>query len=102
MGIAMIALTSSPSIEIEVADLSENTQPDWGTAQANTVDTDALIVSIDVGGDFIKFGLNSPQLVQWPTPGETNGYRNIGLKFAGIVNANSSADIGYVYFDNTP
>jgi hypothetical protein len=102
MGIAMVSLTSSPSLEIEVADLSENDQPDWGTAQANTVDTDALIVAIDVGGDFVKFGLNSPQLVQWPTPGESNGYRNIGLKFAGIVNGNSYTDIGYVYFDNTP
>ena len=102
MGIAMIALTSSPSIEIEVANLAETTQPDWTTAEANTVDTDALIVSINVGGDFIKFGLQNPQLVQWPTPGESNGYRNIGLKFAGIVTANSFTDIGYIYFDNTP
>lgn len=102
MGIAMIALASSPSIEIEVADLSEAVQSDWGTAQANTVDTTAMIVSINVGGDFIKFGLQSPQLVQWPTPGESNGYRNIGLKFAGIINTNSFTDIGYIYFDNTP
>ena len=102
MGVAMVSLTSSPSIEIEVADLKETVQPDWTTAEANTVDTDALIVSIAVGNDAIKFGLNSPQLVQWPTPGESNGYRNIGLKFAGIVNTNSYSDIGYIYFDNTP
>jgi hypothetical protein len=46
----------------------------------------------------VVFSLNEPQLVQWPTPGESNGYRNIGLKFAGIVNANSVADIGSIGF----
>jgi hypothetical protein len=102
MGVAMIALANSPSIDIEVANLSETAQEDWTDAEANTVDSTAMIVSINVGGDFIKFGLQSPQLVQWPTPGESNGYRNIGLKFAGIVNANSFTDIGYIYFDNTP
>jgi hypothetical protein len=46
----------------------------------------------------VTFSLNEPQLVQWPTPGESNGYRNIGLKFAGIVNNTSKADIGSVGF----
>ena len=100
MGIAMIALTSSPSIEIEVADLSEALAPDWTQAQDNTVSATALAVSVAIGSNLVIFSLNEPQLVQWPTPGESNGYRNIGLKFAGIVNNTSKADIGSVGFYN--
>ena len=101
MGIAMITLTSSPSIEIEVADLAESTQPDWTEAQANTVDTTALTVTVAIAGSTsVVFTLNEPQLIQWPTPGESNGYRNIGLKFAGIVNATSQADIGSIAFNS--
>lgn len=102
MGVAMIALSSSPSIEIEVADLTETLQPDWTEAENNTVDTTALVIAIVIGNDSVKFGLNRPQLVQWPTPGDSNGYRNIGLKFAGIVNSASASDIGYIQFDSTP
>ena len=102
MGVAMVSLTSSPSIEIEVADLNETDQPAWTEAQDNTVDTTGLVIAILVGTDSVKFSLNRPQLVQWPTPGESNGYRNIGLKFAGIVNSASASDIGYVQFDSTP
>ena len=99
MGIAMIALASSPSIEIEVADLSETLQPDWTEAQDNTVDSTPLSVEVSISATtLVIFSLNEPQLVQWPTPGETNGYRNIGLKFAGIVNNTSKADIGSVGF----
>ena len=100
MGIAMITLTSSPSIDIEVADLSETLQPDWTEAQDNTVDSTALAVTVQIAASTsVVFSLNEPQLVQWPTPGESNGYRNIGLKFAGIVNANSVADIGSISFN---
>jgi hypothetical protein len=99
MGIAMVSLTSSPSIEIEVADLSEVAQPDWTQAQDNTVSATALTVTVAISATYLViFSLNEPQLVQWPTPGESNGYRNIGLKFAGIVNGNSQADIGSVGF----
>ena len=98
MGIAMISLTSSPSIELEVADLAESTQPDWTTAQANTV-ASGFDVTLTIAADtLVVFSLNEPQLVQWPTPGESNGYRNIGLKFAGIVNSNSATDIGSIGF----
>lgn len=102
MGVAMVSLTSSPSLEIEVADLTETLQPDWTEAQDNTVDTTALVIAIQVGTDAVKFALTRPQLIQWPTPGESNGYRNIGLKFAGIVNSASATDIGYIQFDSTP
>ena len=99
MGIAMISLTSSPSIEVEVADLAESTQADWTEAEDNTVDSTALTVTVDIATNTsVVFSLNEPQLVQWPTPGESNGYRNIGLKFAGIVNASSVADIGSIGF----
>jgi hypothetical protein len=99
MGIAMISLTSSPSIELEVADLDENNQPAWGNAQSNVVQSTALDVTLTLAVDTsVVFSLNEPQLIQWPTPGESNGYRNIGLKFAGIVNATSKADIGSIGF----
>ena len=104
MGIAMITLTSSPSIEIEVADLSENTQPDWGTAESNAVDTSGLLVTVVIAANTsVVFCLDQPQLVQWPTPGESNGYRNIGLKFAGIVNTGaigSANGIGNIAFNS--
>jgi hypothetical protein len=101
MGIAMIALTSSPSIEIEVADLSETLQPDWGDAEGNVIGGTAFDVTLTIAsGVSVVFSLNEPQLVQWPTPGESNGYRNIGLKFAGIVNANSVSDIGSIAFNS--
>lgn len=103
MGVAMIALTSSPSLELEVADLTETLEPDWTDAEANTLGASALQVGITVAsGQSIKFALTTPQLVQWPTPGDSNGYRNIGLKFAGIVNTPSESTIGYVLFDSTP
>lgn len=99
MGIAMINLTSSPSIELEVADLAESVQADWGTAQANTVGGSAFDVTLTIAANtLVKFSLTAPQLIQWPTPGESNGYRNIGLKFAGIVNTSSVADIGSIGF----
>ena len=101
MGVAMISLTSSPSLEVEVADLSETLQPDWTQAQDNTVSATALTVGIAIGANAINFVLTQPQLVQWPTPGESNGYRNIGLKFAGIVNATSDTAIGYIFFDSS-
>ena len=99
MGIAMISLTSSPSLEIEVADLSEALQPDWGDAEDNVIGGSAFDVTLTLSANtYVQFSLNEPQLVQWPTPGESNGYCNIGLKFAGIVNDNSVADIGSIGF----
>ena len=100
MGIAMIALASSPSLEVETADLTETLQSDWGDAEDNTVFGSALTVGIAVGNNAVNFVLASPQLIQWPTPGESNGYRNIGLKFAGIVNATSETAPGYIFFDS--
>ena len=101
MGIAMITLTSSPSIEIEVADLDENTQGDWTEAEANTVSAGALNVTVGIAASTsVVFSLTEPQLIQWPTPGESNGYRNIGLKFAGVVNTISQANIGSIAFNS--
>jgi hypothetical protein len=74
-------------------------QPDWGDAEGNVIGGTAFDVTLTIAsGVSVVFSLNEPQLVQWPTPGESNGYRNIGLKFAGIVNANSVADIGSIGF----
>jgi hypothetical protein len=109
-GLGFIALTTYPTIAVEVANFAEGTatqagppvvpqvgQPDWTAAQANTIYAgqlgsggvavgSALTVTISIGTDTIVFTLNLPQLIEWPAPGDANGYRNIGLKFGGIPN----------------
>jgi hypothetical protein len=99
-GLGFVNLAASPSIELDVADLSEgpstttdpgpppettNTglQPDWTDAQANTILSE-LNLTLTVGAYSIGFILANPQLVAFPTPGETNSYRTNTLKFQGI------------------
>lgn len=91
-GLGFIALTTYPTIAVEVANFAETVEPDWTEAQANTVNTNDLTLSIAVGsGNSIDFTLAEPQLIEWPAPGDANGYRNIGLKFGGIpYNATTS------------
>ena len=73
---------------VEVANFAETVQPDWTNAQANTISaTYDLIVTLTVGSNSIIFTLAEPQLIEWPAPGDANGYRNIGLKFGGIPNS---------------
>ena len=110
-GLGFIALTTYPTIAVEVANFAEGTatqvgppvvpqvgQPDWTAAQANTIYAgqtgsggvavgSALTVTLTIGTDTIVFTLNLPQLIEWPAPGDANGYRNIGLKFGGIPNS---------------
>lgn len=85
-GLGFIALTTYPTIAVEVANFAESVEPDWTAAQANTVYSSAdLTLTIAVGGgNTIVFTLAEPQLIEWPAPGDANGYRNIGLKFGGI------------------
>ena len=107
-GLGFIALATYPTIALEVANFAEGTpaqagppavaqvgEPDWTAAQANTVYAgqtgsggvavgNALTVTLAVGTNSIVFTLNLPQLIEWPAPGDANGYRNIGLKFGGI------------------
>lgn len=86
-GLGFIALTTYPSIALEVANFAETVEPDFTTAQANTINSaNDLTVTLSVGTDQIIFTLAEPQLVEWPAPGDANGYRNIGLKFGGIPN----------------
>ena len=111
-GLGFIALTTYPTIAVEVANFAEGTaavgpspgpaaaqtgQPDWTAAQANTIYAgqtgsggvavgSALTVTLTIGTNTIVFTLNLPQLIEWPAPGDANGYRNIGLKFGGIPN----------------
>jgi hypothetical protein len=87
-GLGFIALSASPSIELDVADIVEASvagggEPDWTDAQANTILT-TLTLAMDVGGYSITFNLVNPQLAAFPTPGETNSYRTNTLKFQGI------------------
>jgi hypothetical protein len=95
-GLGFIALTTYPTIALEVANFAESVEGDWTAAQANTIyDSNDLTVTISIGTDQIIFTLGNPQLIEWPAPGDANGYRNIGLKFGGIPSATaaSSADI---------
>ena len=87
-GLGFIALTTYPTIAVEVANFAETVQPDWTDAQANTITaTYDLIVTLAIGNNSIIFTLSEPQLIEWPAPGDANGYRNIGLKFGGIPNS---------------
>jgi hypothetical protein len=88
-GLGFIALSASPSIEVDVADITEALEPDWTNAQANTI-MSTLTLGLDVGGNAINFQLNNPQLAAFPTPGETNSYRTNTLKFQGIPSSSSS------------
>jgi hypothetical protein len=105
-GLGFIALSASPSIELDVADLPEgpstttdpgpppvttNTgaQPDWTDAQANTILTE-LVLTMTVGSYSLGFTLANPQLAAFPTPGETNSYRTNTLKFQGIPNSTAT------------
>jgi hypothetical protein len=83
-GLGFIALTTYPTIALEVANFAETAQPDWTDAQDNTVNSNDLTVTLAIGSNSIVFTLAEPQLIEWPAPGEANGYRNIGLKFGGI------------------
>jgi len=122
-GLGFIALTTYPTIAVEVANFAEGTatqagppvvpqvgQPDWTAAQANTIYAgqlgsggvavgSALTVTISIGTDQIVFTLNLPQLIEWPAPGDANGYRNIGLKFGGIPN-NTQTTVMSILFNS--
>lgn len=93
-GLGFINLAASPSIELDVADLTEAStagggEPDWTDAEANTILT-LLELVMDVGGYTIAFNLSNPQLASFPTPGETNSYRTNTLKFQGIPSSTNS------------
>lgn len=122
-GLGFIALTTYPTIAVEVANFAEGTatqvgppvvpqvgQPDWTAAQANTIYAgqtgsggvavgSALTVTLTIGTDTIVFTLNLPQLIEWPAPGDANGYRNIGLKFGGIPN-NAQTTVMSILFNS--
>ena len=92
-GLGFINLAASPSIELDVADLTEaptagGGEPDWTDAEANTILT-SLDLVLTVGTKAITFQLTNPQLAAFPTPGETNSYRTNTLKFQGIPSSNT-------------
>jgi hypothetical protein len=119
-GIAFVALTTYPTIAVEVANFAEGTaavaspsapqvgQPDWTAAQANTIYAgqtgsggvavgNTLTVTLTIGSNTIVFTLNLPQLIEWPAPGDANGYRNIGLKFGGIPNKDQTTVMSILF-----
>lgn len=118
-GIGFIALTTYPTIAVEVANFAEGTQatptptaqtgqPDFTAAQANTIYAgqtpaggnaygSALTVTLTIGSNTIVFTLNLPQLIEWPAPGDANGYRNIGLKFGGIPNKDQTTVMSILF-----
>jgi hypothetical protein len=96
-GIGLATLATYPSLEVDVADLPEgtagdNSEPDWSTAIANTVFSTSLTLAITVAtGDIITITLVAPQVIAFPTPGDTDGHRSLTLKFGAIPsNANTT------------
>jgi len=92
-GIGLPTLATYPSFEVDVADLPEGAsgaqaQPDWTKASNNEVFATALTLVVTVGtGDTITFSLTNPQVIAWPTVGETEGHRSLTLKFGAIPDA---------------
>jgi len=85
-GLGFVALTGYPTVDIEVAEYNNTLQPDWTQAQNNQISA-AFQVSIGIGDNTIWFDLANPQLIAFPSPTDTNGYRAAGLKFGGIPTA---------------
>lgn len=89
-GIGLATLATYPSLEVDVADLPEgtagdNSEPDWGKALSNEVFGSALTLAVTVAtGDVITFSLTNPQVIAWPTVGDTDGHRSLTLKFGAI------------------
>jgi hypothetical protein len=92
-GIGLPTLATYPSLEVDVADLPEGAsgnqaQPDWTKASSNEVFGSALTLVVTVGtGDTITFSLTNPQVIAWPTVGETDGHRSLTLQFGAIPTA---------------
>jgi hypothetical protein len=89
-GIGLSTLATYPSLEVDVADLPEGAaataqqQPDWEKALSNEVFGSALTLSIDPSGNGNDV---NPQVIAWPTVGETDGHRSLTLKFGAIPDA---------------
>ena len=88
-GLGFINLAASPSIELDVADLTETAEPDWTDAQANTI-SGPLTLTLTVGSYNITFTLANAQPAVFPTPGELNSYRTNTVKFQGIPDSSTS------------
>jgi hypothetical protein len=95
-GIGLSTLATYPSLEVDVADLPEGAaatpqqQPDWEKALSNEVFGSALTLTIDPSGngdDVITISLANPQVIAWPTVGDTDGHRSLTLKFGAIPDA---------------
>ena len=101
-GLGFVALTGYPTVDIEVAEYNTTLQPDWTQAQNNQISA-AFQVSIGIGENTIWFNLANPQLIAFPSPTDTNGYRAAGLKFGGIPTADTpivaTMAISYQYPD---
>jgi hypothetical protein len=88
-GLGFINLAASPSIEVDVADIAEGNESDWGSAQANTIFGGPLTLGLTVGSYAITFTLSNPQPANFPTPGELNSYRTNTVKFQGIPDSST-------------
>jgi hypothetical protein len=102
-GIGLPTLATYPSLEVDVADLPEgtagdNSQPDWTKASSNEVFGSALTLVVTVAsGDTITFSLANPQVIAWPTVGETDGHRSLTLKFGAIPNATTPSPATIIF-----
>jgi hypothetical protein len=102
-GIGLPTLATYPSLEVDVADLPEGAsatqaQPDWTKASSNEVFGSALTLVVTVAaGDTITFSLTNPQVIAWPTVGETDGHRSLTLKFGAIPDATTPSPATIIF-----
>jgi hypothetical protein len=103
-GIGLSTLATYPSLEVDVADLPEGPvsspqqQPDWDKANNNTVFANTLTLVVTVAsGDTITFSFVNPQVIAWPTVGETDGHRSLTLKFGAIPDSTTPSPATIIF-----
>lgn len=83
-GISFFRQDASPSIELDINELPEATQPGWTDAEANTIGN-SITLTMTIGSAVWEIVLNNPQYVAFPSQGgETNGYRTNTSKWQAI------------------
>lgn len=89
-GVSFFRQDASPSIELDINEFPELTQPGWGDAQANTIGS-SLTLTMTVGAFTWTIILDNPQYVAFPSQGgDLNGYRINTSKWQAIPDSSAS------------
>ena len=88
-GLGFAALQNYPSVELQIAEYNEGTQPDWTQAQDNT-ETTSFTLALTVGSSTMTIELANVFQLAFPTTVDSNGHRAAGLKLGGTSKSGST------------